>query len=106
MTSSVPLSAGQLTQSVVEARLGEHDADVRQRRLGENARHVARAASACFERADVVPLDDARRHGTARPACRRCRGARADLAALEDGERLVDGAVVAPVEDEDLAAGR
>jgi hypothetical protein len=76
------------------------DADVRQRRLGQDTGDVA-GRELALQRLDVVPLDHPRRllewnrrsdiafTGDHRPT-------------VERGERLVDGAVVAPVEDEDL----
>ncbi len=90
----------QLAQRVVEARLRMDDPDVRQRRLGQHERDVT-VSELALERVDVVELDDARRHrridgwpevAAARPD---------DTVRAEGGERLVDGAVVAPVEDQD-----
>ena len=93
--------AGRGAQRVVVAGVGEHDADVGQRRLGEHAGDVA-VGELALQRLDVVELDDARGLGE--------RDRRPDVAlALDDvalrverRERLVDGAVVAPVEHEDL----
>ena len=100
MISSVPVSRGRRAQLLVEARLRQDDADVRQRRLGEDARDVA-VGELALQRLGVVPLDDARglvqRHR--RPDVSL---ARDDRVAVESDERLVDRAVVAPVEDEDL----
>ena len=101
MISSVPVSRVSLAQRVVVAGLGQDDADVRQRRLGEDAGDVA-VGELALERLDVVELDDPGRlvaGSTGGPTlpCARRRTVR-----LERGERLVDGAVVAAVEDEDL----
>ena len=60
MISSVPVSRVSRAQRVVEARLGQDDADVRQRRLGEHAGDVA-VGELALERLEVVELDDARR---------------------------------------------
>ena len=54
-----PGPARELTQGVVEAGLRQHDADVRQRRLGEHAGDVP-GRERLLERIDVVPLDDFR----------------------------------------------
>ena len=99
-----PGRTGQLAERVVEAVVGEDDADVRQRGLGEDARDVA-CAERLLERVEVVELHDLRRqrrvHGRADVP-----GARADDAELSRRQRLVDGAVVAPVEDQHLPATR
>ena len=100
-----PGPARQLAQPLVEARLGQDDADVRQRRLGEHAGDVA-GRERGFERVEIVELDDLRRQ---RRVDRRAdvAGADADRAVLpQRRERLVDGAVVAAVEDEDLRPAR
>ena len=60
MISSVPVSRVASRSCVVEARLRQDDADVRQRRLGEHAGDVA-VGELALERLGVVPLDDARR---------------------------------------------
>jgi len=85
-------------QRVVVSRIGVDDADVGHRGLGQNTRHVARREGG-LEGRDVVELDDARRD-------RRVDGW-ADVVlpgpattVLQGNEGLVDGAVVAPVEDE------
>ena len=94
------MRAGELAQRVVEAGVGQDDADVGQRRLGQHAGDVA-VRELALERLEVVELDDARRLGgiDRRPDAAL---ARPDLAVDERGDRLVDRAVVAPVEDEDL----
>ena len=91
-------------QRVVKARVGQHDADVRQGRLGEDARNVAERELP-LEGRDVVELDDARRDGGIH---RRAEVpvARADGAVAQGRERLVHRAVVAAVEDEDARAAR
>ena len=98
-------AARRLAQRVVVAGLRQHDADVGQRGLGQHARDVA-VGELALERLDVVELDHARRvrrrHGRADGAL-----ARDDAAVVRQrGERLVDGAVVAPVEHEDLRPAR
>ena len=97
-------TARQLAQHLVEARLGMDDPDVRQDRLGEDARDVA-VRQFPLERIDVVPLDDSRRlvqgHRRAEIAVPLY-----DLAVPKRGECLVNRAVVAPVEDEHLRAAR
>ena len=96
-------AAGELAHGVEETRLGQHDADVGERRLGEHARDVARRQRR-GERVGVVERHD---------RARRCRiGGRAEgtgtrhhaTGGVERDERLVDGAVVAPVEHGDAAA--
>ena len=86
----------------MEAGLGRDDADVRQRRLGEHAGDVA-VRELALERCDVVPFDDARRlvERHRRPEVAFPLD---DRIAVERRERLVDGAVVAPVEHEHLRA--
>ena len=93
-------SAGELAQPVVKPGLRQHDADVRQRRLGQHASDVT-VLEFPLESHEVVPLDDA---GRLRQWNRRANVplSRDDRAPVEAGESLVDGAVVAPVEDEDL----
>ena len=92
--------AGELAQRLVKARLGQDDADVGQRRLGQHQRDVA-GGELALECLDVVELDHPGRLGelhrwadVARPGD--------DGVAVEGGEGLVDGAVVAVVEDQDL----
>ena len=98
--------ADQRLRGAPVAGLGQHHADVGQRRLGQHASDVA-AGQRGFECGEVVELDD---HGV--------RGEVVDLAeqAVALGgpardqvdEHVVDGAVVAAVEDDQLAppAGR
>ena len=78
------------------------DAHVGQRRLCQDDRNVA-VRKLALQRIDVVELDDARGlrriHGRAEIAA-----PRPDDAVRERRERLVDRAVVAPVEDEHLGA--
>lgn len=90
----------QVAERTVEARLRMNDADVRQGRLGQDERDVP-VCELALEAIDIVELDHARR-------LRRVHrwpeipGPRPDDTVAEGRERLVDGAVVAPVEDEDL----
>ena len=94
------LAAG-LLEALEEARLGQHDADVRERGLGQHAGDVA-ARERAPHALQVVELDDDRRlrRIDLRPDVA---GLRRRLAVLADHrDRLVDGAVVAPVEDEHL----
>ena len=101
MISSVPVSRVAARSASWKPGSGQDDADVRQRRLGEHAGDVA-VGELALERLDVVALDDARGLGE--------RHRRPDVALARDDaavassadERLVDRAVVAPVEDEDL----
>ena len=91
--------AGRRAQHVVEAGLRRDDADVRERRLCEHTCDVA-VGELALERLGVVPLDDAGRpvEWDGRPEVA---FAGDDAPALvERCEALVDGAVVAPVEDE------
>ena len=93
--------ARQLPQRVVVAGIGQHDADVGERRLGEDAGHVAHGQRR-LERGHVVEGHD---DGGQRGIDLRADGAVPghDLpAVVERGQGLVDRAVVAPVEDEDL----
>ncbi len=104
MISSVPWRRVSLAQRVVEARLRQDDPDVRQCRLGEHACDVA-VGELTLERLDVVPLDDTRR------LIERNRRAEVPLtldhcAVAEGRERLVDRAVVAPVEHQHLRVAR
>src|SRR6266566_1551678 len=99
-----PRLACRRSKSAVEPGLGMDDSNVLQRRLRQHARDVAKAELA-LERLDVVPLHD--------PRCLLERDRWADVALTRDhrrtverSERLVDGAVVAPVEDEDLRPAR
>ncbi len=95
-------AAGQLAERVVEPVVREDDPDVRQRGLGEDAGDVLRAER-LLQSVQVVELDDLRRQCgvNGRPDVP---GARPDDTVLGCSERLVDGAVVAPVEDEHLPA--
>ena len=95
-----PALLRQLAQRPVEAGLRVHDADVRERGLREHAGDVA-VPELPPERLDVVPLDHPGRliERDRRPEVRL---ALHDPTVAERGEGLVDGAVVAPVEDEHL----
>ena len=90
----------QLPQRIVEARLRMDDPDVRERRLGQDECDVT-PSELPLERIDVVEFDDPGRH------CRIDRrpevpASRANNPVRAEGrERLVDGAVVAPVEHQD-----
>ena len=94
--------AGEFPERRVEARLGMHDPDVGERRLGQHARHIAMAQRG-FQRRQIVELDDACRE-------RRVHGrpdvplARHHAAVPKRRERLVDRAVIAPVEHQNLGA--
>src|SRR5262249_51208076 len=95
---SVP--PGQLAERVVEARLRMDDADVRQRGLREDDGDVA-PRQLTLERVEVVELDDPSGEGRIDGGAEvPAPGANGSLS-IERRERLVDGAVVAPVEDED-----
>jgi hypothetical protein len=94
-----------LPHGEVPAVVGQHDADVGERRLDEDGRHLA-AGQRGLERRDVVERHDdgrlAERHGRsdAPPA-------RDHPAVVAEGRvRLVDGAVVAVVDHEHLPASR
>ena len=94
-------SIAQLAQRLVEAGVGLDDADVGERRLGEHTGDVA-GSQRGLERVEVVELHHLGRLGEGDGGADGARPS-ADLAGVvEGGERLVDGAVVAPVEDEDL----
>jgi len=99
-----PVFASQRAERIVKAGLGRDDADVRKRRLGQHAGDVA-VRELPLERCDVVPFDDTgglvERHRRPEVAF-----ALDDRGAVERGERLVDRAVVAPVEHEHLRARR
>ena len=96
-----PVSPRRLSQQFVEPGLRRHDADVRECGLREDAGDIA-VRELPFERFGVVPLDDPGRLGE--------RNGRPDVrVAFDDPSRiverregLVDGAVVAPVEDQQL----
>ncbi len=95
------VEAGEAAQGVMEARVGQHDADVGECRLGQNTGDLARGKG-CFEGCRVVE-----RHHHSRLLGVHL-GADAAFPWLgpavgaEGHQRLVDAAVVAPVEDEDL----
>ena len=93
----------QLAQRLVVAGVGQHDADVGERRLGEHTRNVA-GRERGLEGGEVVELHDLRSErgvdGRADRAVAHDDGA----GRVERGERLVDRAVVAPVEHEHLGA--
>ena len=90
----------QLPQRVVEARLRMDDPDVRERGLGQDECHIT-LSELPLERVDVVELDDARRHRRIDGWTEVAATSPDDPVRTERGEGLVDGAVVAPVEDED-----
>ena len=83
-----------------EARLGQDDPDVRERRLHQEAGHVA-VLEHGLDRVELVELGHARGLGgiERRPDEALARAGEALL--VERHERLVDRAVVAPVEDRD-----
>jgi hypothetical protein len=89
-------------QRVVETGLRVDDADVRQHRLGQHAGDVA-VGQLAPKRVDVVPLDQARRLGERRRRAE-VSGPRHHGAVVQRREGLVDAAVVAPVEGQDLRA--
>ncbi len=93
------MAAGDLPDGVEVARLGEHDADVGQRGLHQQTGHVA-FGQASVKRVGVVERHD---RGRERDVDLWAEPARTgdDPVAVEDGEGLVDGAVVAPVHDRD-----
>ena len=104
MISSVPVSLRDAAQLLVVPRLRQHDADVGQRRLGQHRRHVARLERSP-QRVDVVELDHLRRlhriDGRAHVP-----GPRPRHAVVQPDHRLVDRAVVAPVEHQHLRPPR
>ncbi|ABA52578.1 hypothetical protein BURPS1710b_A1291 [Burkholderia pseudomallei 1710b] len=87
-----------------EAGVGQHHADVRQRRLGEHACDLA-VLQRGFERGEIVEFDDAR-------VCRQIVRLAEQAVALhrpavcEIDEHVVDGAVIAAVEHDDVLAAR
>ena len=94
--------ARELAQAVVEAGVGQHDADVGQRRLGQHARDVARRqpASSASRSLNSTTAVVSRRVA---PAARHCPAAGDGTpVASSEIERLVDGAVVAVVEHQHL----
>ena len=92
-------------QRVVEPRLGQDDADVGEGRLGQHAGHVARRQRGA-QRLDVVERHHPR--GQCRVDLRPEAAGSGHHRAVgpEDHERLVDGAVVAPVEHGHLRPAR
>ena len=104
MMSSVPVRVARRAQAVVEAGLGQDDADVGQGGLGQHAGDLAVVEQA-LDGAEVVELADPRGlggvHGGADVALPRPRPR-----AVERDEGLVDGPVVAVVEDEHVGALR
>ena len=91
--------AGDLADPVEVAVLGEHDADVGQRRLHQQAGDVA-LGQPPVERVEVVERDHRRRRRDVDLRTERARPGD-DPVAVEHGERLVDRAVVAPVHHRD-----
>ena len=107
MTSNVPVSRVSRAQRVVEARVGQHDADVGERRLGEHAGDVARRParrSSAATSLNCTTVGGQRRVDLRADAARP--GDDRAPSASSDHERLVDGAVVAPVEHEHLRPAR
>ena len=92
--------AGQAAQAVVVAGIGEHHAGVGQHRFGDDAGDVA-VGERGFERREVVELDDLRALGQVAELAGEA-GPVGGAAADDAHHRLVDRAVVAAVEDEDL----
>jgi hypothetical protein len=90
----------ELADGVHEARLGQHDSDVRERRLHEEARHVLMLEHA-LQRAEVVELRHPRGLGRIERRAHEARSRPRQALRVEDHERLVHRAVVAPVEDSD-----
>ncbi len=86
----------------MEPRVGQDDPDVRERRLGEHAGHVL-VCERRLERVHVVELDHPRGLGGVDGRAHVAE-ARTGHAVLERHDRLVDRAVVAVVEDQDLRA--
>jgi hypothetical protein len=100
-----PGRARQVAQARMKFRRRQHDADVRERGLGQHARDVARAQRA-LESIEIVELGHLRGH---RRVERRTQVtlARDDaVMRVEGDERFIDGAVIAPVEHEDLRPAR
>jgi hypothetical protein len=99
---SVPPRQG--AELLVEARFWHHHPDVRQCGLGKHDRHVL-VCELAFERLEVVELDHTggqlRGYGRAEAAAPRY-----DVTGVEGCEALVDRAVVAVVENEDLRPAR
>ncbi len=101
MISRLPAAPGELAQPLEEPVVGQHDPDVGQGRLGEHRRHVA-VGQCRFDRREVVPRHHPRggveRHRRADVA----RARHGVAVGADDGEGLVDRAVVAVLEAEDL----
>ncbi len=82
--------------------IGQHDADIRQRRLGQHAGDVF-VLERSLKRAEIVEFHHRRRHGRIdgrpdiSPAC-------FGYAVLQRDEAFVHRAVIAPVENENLRA--
>ena len=95
--------AGELAHAVVVAGFGQDDADVRQRRFHQEGRDVA-VGERGVERVEVVERHDP--SGQRRIDLRSDRTRAGDDVSrrVEHGERLVHGAVVAPVHHADLRA--
>ena len=87
----------------MEPGLRQHDADVRERRLGEDAGDVT-AGQRPLERDDVVERHDRRRQRRVDRHADRAGPSDDPAVAVERHERLVDRAVVAPVEHQDPPA--
>ena len=94
-----PVAARDLADALEVAVVGQHDPDVGQRRLHQQAGDVA-LRQTTVEGVEVVERHDRGRHGDVdlRPESARA-GNHAAL--VEHGEGLVDGAVVAPVHHRD-----
>jgi hypothetical protein len=94
--------AREFAQRLVVTGRGVHDADVGQCGLGEDACYVA-VSERLLESGEVIEFHD---------SCDRRIDGRADVAAsraggaveIERDESFVYGAVIAPIEDEDLGA--
>ena len=92
---------GQLADGVEVSVVRQHDPDVGERRFEQHDRDVA-ILQCAFEAVDVVELDDARRLGDVDLRPDRALARHRPAAVVEHRERLVDGAVVAVVVDDDL----
>ena len=94
--------ARELTHAIEVAGLRQHDPDVRQRRLHQHSGDVA-SFELAGEAVEVVELGDSSRQVWIH-RWPDAPGPRDHAAATWHGERLVDGAVVAPGIDEDLGS--